>query len=176
MSKWLDRLADLPKNRKATTPQLTRLSELNSVSAVSANLGEPQFSDPLSGGSKNEKYPPPQLTEPTKSDAASWRACHLRHVNRVRGRADYNTIEQAEVAFDRLLADWHHKHGETPPSDRCAGCDRPVAGNKVLALPDGAAVHGDRTICLTAYGRRWRSAAAEGLSRLGLVPPKGWSP
>ena len=40
MSKWLDRLADLPENRQQTKPALSKLTESNSVGVVGAELVE----------------------------------------------------------------------------------------------------------------------------------------
>ena len=41
-----------------------------------------------------------------------------------------------------------------------------------IPLIDGTYVHGsDRHDCLIAYGRRWRGAATNALTAMGLMPP-----
>jgi hypothetical protein len=70
MSKWLDRLADLPENRQRTNPELTKLTEGGSVSVVSTDLGESDFSRSPEDTGKNRHAPNSALTELTQPPPA----------------------------------------------------------------------------------------------------------
>jgi len=63
MSKWLDRLADLPENQQRTNPALTEPTKGTTVSIVSAELVESDFLRSPSDTIQNQKVPPPALTE-----------------------------------------------------------------------------------------------------------------
>jgi hypothetical protein len=66
MSKWLDRLADLPENREQTKPVLTELTKETSVGFVSAELVDSDFERSPSDTVQNQEVPPPALTELTE--------------------------------------------------------------------------------------------------------------
>ncbi len=74
-------------------------------------------------------------------------------------------------AYSEAVPLWHLRHGARPDPNRCAGCGGPI-GAVAWTLPDGARLHDDRRAvdCLAAYGRRWRTAAADGLAAAGVHP------
>jgi hypothetical protein len=80
------------------------------------------------------------------------------------------SLEEArQLAYGEAECLWHARYGRRPDPHLCAGCDGPVGSANIFALPDGARVHDDAGLaCLTSYGDRWRTAAAEALRALGI--------
>ena len=80
------------------------------------------------------------------------------------------TPEEARaLALGEAECLWHERYGQRPDPNRCAGCGGPIGRSNLIALPDGSAVHDDADLrCLISYGDRWRSAAADALTRLGV--------
>jgi hypothetical protein len=77
------------------------------------------------------------------------------------------------LAWSELQWRWHKQHGERVPPGICGGCRKPIRLAENIPLIDGTHVHGgDRHDCLIAYGRRWRWAAANALTAMGLMPPQ----
>ena len=92
--------------------------------------------------------------------------------------ADISTPELERLAhamaWNTVAAEWHRHHGERVPSGICAGCRKPLAGAEVLLLPHGEHAHADPDYaCITAYGRRWKGAAASALAQYGIPAPEG---
>lgn len=137
---------------------------------------------------RNDKSPLPHhpsvvnVVSVVAPDSRSWRAedwrAHYEERAAIRqhlGGYDRTTAEM--LAYGELLTDWHRERGAKPDPARCAGCGFALAGRPAHAFPDGAGVHTDRDLeCWTAYGVRWRAAAAEALARLGIARPEGWDP
>jgi len=65
--------------------------------------------------------------------------------------------ETEQLAFNRLVVEWHKRHGERVPRHQCAGCGAPIGDVASLDFQDGNRVHFDaRLDCLGRYGKRWR--------------------
>jgi hypothetical protein len=104
---------------------------------------------------------------------AEWRRWHSLLIKHYRD-LHHDEPEAATLAYGRLINLWHNRYGQRPDPHRCAGCDGPIGTTNIFALPDGARVHDDAGLsCLTAYGSRWRTAAANALSGLGIDPSEG---
>jgi hypothetical protein len=87
------------------------------------------------------------------------------------GQANRAHEEAAALAYGEAQCLWHERYGQRPQPHSCAGCSKPMGQSKLFALPDGASVHDDAELrCLAAYGVRWRTAAADALRRVGIVP------
>jgi hypothetical protein len=78
-----------------------------------------------------------------------------------------------QLAFEDLVAKWHHRNGVRVDDWQCAGCDGPIGGLCALALADGNRVHFETSDCLLRYGDRWRGVATRALFAIGLKPPVG---
>ena len=103
-----------------------------------------------------------------------WRRWYHRTVD-YRAIVGKRTLAEAlPLAYGDAVCEWHKRFGASPPEGVCAGCGGPLEGQGVYSLHDGARLHDDG--CLTRYGRRWRTAAVEGLALLGISPPPGWEP
>jgi len=109
-------------------------------------------------------------------DGVFWRR-RYRALANGHARLGRPEAEARVLAFGALLNDWHTEHDSHPTPGRCGGCGRSIMpGAGILGLPDGAEVHADAEfVCLITYGTRWRTAAADGLRRLGIAPPDGWT-
>jgi hypothetical protein len=108
---------------------------------------------------------------PAGDTAEAWRHWYVEAVERRAKLGRRTRAEALSLAYGELLNEWHRRHGQRCPPSHCAGCDVPIEVGAVLALPDGAAVHGEPLDCLVSYGQRWRQVAADGLARLGIMPP-----
>jgi hypothetical protein len=81
----------------------------------------------------------------------------------------YNREEAERLAWGETEGRWHRIHGERVPRDLCAGCRRPIGSAHGLELSDGNRVHFDsENACLIRHGERWRAAATQALTALGI--------
>src|SRR5262249_30821454 len=76
--------------------------------------------------------------------------------------------EAAALAWGEMVALWHRRHADRSPPDTCAGCRLPIDGSETLVLGDGTRVHIATLACLIACGERWRGAATQALTAMGL--------
>lgn len=80
----------------------------------------------------------------------------------------------AEAARRRVvgkaLSLWRVHHSKRGEPGRCAGCGESLPPSEAFTLGDGATIHAYEGFVdyLIGYGSRWRSAALEGLRRLGV--------
>ena len=109
---------------------------------------------------------------PAAGDAppADWRRWHATALSERSGRM--SEADASRRTWGEALNLWHLHHGARADPSLCAGCGGPL-GSLAWTLPDGARVHDDRRAveCLSAYGERWRFAAAAALARLGIPAP-----
>jgi hypothetical protein len=114
------------------------------------------------------------LTAPAATGDSAWwrREFTVRTLGRLFGN---RTIDEAEqLAFERLIVEWHRQHGVRVPGWQCAGCGGPVGSLAWLDFDDGNRVHFDeQRACLIRYGERWRGTARRALIAMGLQPPAG---
>jgi len=116
-----------------------------------------------------------RIAAPAGDDPAAWRAWFDATTDRRAILGRRTLAEALPLAFGDLQNEWHRRHGARPVPGRCAGCGGLLGESKLMALPDGAAVHENKGwACLTAYGTRWRQAAATALRALGIEAPAGW--
>jgi len=107
------------------------------------------------------------------SDPESWRVWHEATVAKWMLRGHSKSAAR-RMSWGEACNLWHSRYGSRVSRDRCAGCSKPLAGPTVIVLPDAARVHGET--CLIEYGSRWQTAAARGLTELGIMPPEERSP
>jgi hypothetical protein len=86
------------------------------------------------------------------------------------GQGNRTHEEAYELAYGEATNFWRERYGQRPDPHRCAGCGKPIGRSNPMTLPDGARVHDADLRCLIAYGERWRTAAGDALSRLGIEP------
>ena len=111
------------------------------------------------------------------ADGQVWRGWYEERAAIREFDAGYPRPIAERLAFNETVDRWHRLFGNRPDAACCAGCDQPVSGREALRLPGGERVHVDGdSVCLIAYGRRWRSSAIEALAAHGLTPPEGWRP
>jgi hypothetical protein len=83
----------------------------------------------------------------------------------------HRTAQEAHaLALGEAVNLWHSAYGRRPDPHSCAGCGKPMAQSRLIALPYGASVHDDADLrCLIAYGERWRTAACDALRKLSIT-------
>ena len=78
-------------------------------------------------------------------------------------------------AWHEVAAIWYRQHGNKTPDHICAGCGKPLGDSDVVwVMPGGERAHaGTVQRCIIAYGRRWKTEAADALMAIGIPsPPK----
>jgi hypothetical protein len=103
------------------------------------------------------------------TEADDWRARHRGAI--AYWSALHPAAEAARLAWGELEDRWHRLHRARMPEWQCAGCGELIGGAAALDLADGARVHVETLNCVLRYGERWRRAATEALSAIGLEPP-----
>ncbi len=83
----------------------------------------------------------------------------------------YPRVDAELLAWREIEWRWHLEHRERASAEVCAGCDQLIRANEALDLIDGARVHMNKHSCRTAFEQRWRRAATDALTKLGLQPP-----
>jgi hypothetical protein len=103
------------------------------------------------------------------ASTADWRARHREAL------AYWSVLHPDDKAvsltWGELQDRWHRLHEARLPGWQCAGCGEAIGGLAALALADGNRVHFETLDCVLLYGERWRCAATEALSAMGLKPP-----
>jgi hypothetical protein len=136
---------------------------------------------PSSRAQEEDRWPVAAVAVPTRTpgpvsvDRREWVTWFERLVARRRGLG-YSRENAALLAFGEAITYWHSQFGSRPQTGRCAGCGELIGSRAVWSFPDGAAVHTDHLRCLISYGEQWRTAAAVGLARMGIVEPTTEAP
>ena len=151
------RHAAIEGDRAAKVAKLAKVDTPNSVALVGLAA--------LAGG--------PLESLPVGDDPASWHAWFHALAHRKAIVGCRTLAEALQLAYGAALNEWHRRHGARADLAYCAGCGEPLTGKALHVLPDSARVHGDNLRCWADYGQRWRSAAADGLVRLGVAAPAG---
>jgi hypothetical protein len=126
-----------------------------------------------SGKSFSDRQVAGSLTADTFNSGLEWWRDQYQERSRHRELGGRRSRAEAEVlAWCELQWRWHKQQGERVPPGICGGCRKPIRLAENIPLIDGTYVHGgDRHDCLIAYGRRWRWAATNALTAMGLMPP-----
>jgi hypothetical protein len=116
------------------------------------------------------------LVIPDQSHQESDVSCPYPEVNQRLQELMAKGIKRSEAearAWGEAINKWHRCHGKKPDPTCCAGCgQRHNDGFRTMQLLNGAVVHlGDDhgLNCLIEYGRRWRTAAADGLRAMDIA-------
>jgi hypothetical protein len=107
-------------------------------------------------------------------DAADWRAEYDERAAIYEFDGHQTRAEAERMAWNAVASRWYRECGERTPPNLCAGCGEPISGvAHVLLLPHDERAHSDEGYaCIVAYGRRWKSAAADALSSFGIPAPE----
>jgi hypothetical protein len=126
-----------------------------------------------SGKSFSDQQVAGSLTADTFNSGLKWWRDQYEERCRHRELGGRRCRTEAELlAWSELQWRWHKQHGERVRPGICGGCRKAIRLGENIPLIDGTYVHGgDRHDCLIAYGRRWRWAARNALTAMGLMPP-----
>ena len=164
------------KSGKSVSNQVVPGSHPENANGQSGNSPSDQevTSDLVSTGSQRDEDLA-SLPDTCGSDPAWWRDQYERRSRHRELGGRRSPAEAGLLAWHELEWRWHKQHGERVPPGICGGCRKPIGTAEAIPLIDGNRLHGgEGHECLTAYGRRWRAAAAAGLHALGLHPPLGF--
>jgi hypothetical protein len=116
----------------------------------------------------------PELATPpdaSRSDPTIWSDLYEERAAHRQFEGGYPHVEAELFAWQEIEWRWHLAHRERVPAQVCAGCGQLIRADEALDLIDGAHVHMKGYRCRKAYEQRWRRAATDALTELGLQPP-----
>jgi hypothetical protein len=116
----------------------------------------------------------PELATPpyaSRSDPTIWSDLYEERAAHRQFDGNYPRVEAELFAWQEIEWRWHLAHRERVPAQVCAGCGQLIRADEALDLIDGARVHMKGYRCRMAYEQRWRRAATDALTELGLQPP-----
>ena len=116
----------------------------------------------------------PELDTPpdaSRSDPTIWSDLYEERAAHRQFDGGYPRVEAELLAWRQIEWRWHLAHRERVPAEVCAGCGQLIRADEALDLIDGVRVHMKGYCCRMAYEQRWRRAATDALTELGLQPP-----
>jgi hypothetical protein len=116
----------------------------------------------------------PQLSAPadaSRLDPTIWSDLYEERTAHRQFDGGYPRVDAELLAWREIEWRWHLARRARAPAEVCAGCGQLIRADEALDLIDGARVHVKKYCCRIAYEQRWRRAATNALTALGLHPP-----
>jgi hypothetical protein len=130
-----------------------------------------QFGSGLKGTRDQAGSEPSTPANAFRLDPTFWSDLYEERAAHRQFDATYPRVEAELLAWREIEWRWHLAHRERASAGVCAGCDQVIRADEALDLIDGARVHIKDCSCGIVYEQRWRSAATNALTALGLQPP-----